>query len=87
MYKILENNLNNFDKNYSCSNSKYLVQTCSQAKTSGTKLPEVHWADKSLNPNLRPEKQHAIPKQGKSKRPQMGQGRAGSKTRRPDLNQ
>ena len=66
MYKILENNLNTFDKNNSFNNNKYLVQMCSQAKTSGTKLPEVHGAEKSLNPNLRPEKQHAIPKQGKS---------------------
>ena len=41
----------------------------SQAKTSGTKLPEVRGVEKSLNPNLRPEKQHAIPKQGKSERP------------------
>ena len=54
----------------------------SQAKTSGTKLPEVHGVEKSLNPNLRPEKQHAITKQGKSKRPWMGQGRAGSKRRK-----
>ena len=54
------------------------------SQTSGTKLPEVHGADKSLNPNLRPEKQHAIPKQGKSERLWMGQGRAGSKRRKPD---
>ena len=78
MYKILESNLNNFDKNNRFNNSKYLVQMHSQAKTSGTKLPEVHGVEKSLNPNLRPEEQHAIPKQGKSERPQMGQGRAGS---------
>ena len=84
MYKILENNSNNFDNNNSFNNSKYLVQMHSQVKTSGTKLPEVHGVEKSLNPNLRPEKQHAIPKQGKSERPQMGQGRAGSKRRKPD---
>ena len=69
MYKILENDLNNFDKNNSFNDSKYLVQMQSQAKTSGTKLPEVHGVEKSLNPNLRPEKQHTIPKQGKSERP------------------
>ena len=28
--------------------------------------------------------QHTIPKQGKSERPQMGQGRAGSKRKNPD---
>ena len=66
MYKILENNLNNLDKNNSFNGSKYLVQMCSQAKTSGIKLLEVHGIEKSLNPNLGPEKQHAIPKQGKS---------------------
>ena len=57
---------------------------CSQAKTSGTKLPEVHGVEKSLNPNLRPGKQDAITKQGKFKRPWMGQGRAGSRRRKPD---
>ena len=84
MHNILENNLNNLDKNNSSSDSKYLVQMCSQAKTSGKKLPEVHGVEKSLNPNLRLEKQHASSKQGRSKRPQMGQGRAGSKRRKPD---
>ena len=84
MHKILESNLNNFNKNNNFGNGKYLVQMYSQAKTSGTKLPEVHGVEKSLNPNLRPEKQHAIPKQGKSERLQIGQGRAGSKRRKPD---
>ena len=64
MYKILENNLNNFDKNYALGNSRYLIQMCSQAKTSGTKLLEVHGVQKGLDPSLRPEKQHTIPKQG-----------------------
>ena len=36
----------------------------SQAKTSGTKLSEVHGVQKGLNPNLRSEKQHTLPKQG-----------------------
>ena len=81
---ILENNLDDFDKNNSLNNSKYLVQMCSQAKTSGTKLSEVHGVEKSLNPNLRPEKQYAITKQGKPERLHMGQGRARSKRRKPD---
>ena len=84
MYKILENNMNNFDKYNNFSNDKYLIQMHSQAKTSGTKLLEVHGVEKGLNPNLRPEKQHTIPKQGKSERPQMGQGRAGSKRKKAD---
>ena len=68
MYKIPEDNLNNFDNNNNFGDGKYLIQMCSQTKTSGTKLPEVHGVEKGLNPNLRPEKQHAIPKQGKSER-------------------
>ena len=84
MYQILEDDLNKFDKNNSFGDSKYLAQMHSQAKTSGTKLLEVHGVEKSLNPNLRPEKQHAISKQGKSERQQIGQGRAGSKRRKPD---
>ena len=84
MYKILENNLNNFDKNYALGNSKYSIKMHSQAKTSGTKLLEVHGVQKGLDLNLRPEKQHTIPKQGGLERPQMGQGRAGSKRKKPD---
>ena len=41
---------------------KFLIQTLSQAKLSGTKLLEVHGIGKELNPNLRPEKQHAMTK-------------------------
>ena len=83
MYKILENNLNNLNNN-NFGNGKYLIQTHSQAKTSGIKLPEVHGVGKSLDPNLRPEKQHTFPKQGKLGRPGIGQGRAGSKRKKPD---
>ena len=39
---------------------------------------------KGLDPNLRQEKQHTIPKQCKSERLQIGQGRAGSKRKKPD---
>ena len=49
------------DENY--YNEKYLVQMRSQAKSSGIKLPEVYGVGKNLDPNLKPEKQHAIPKQ------------------------
>ena len=82
-YKILEDNRENFDK-HNFNSEKYLIQTCSQAKMSGAKLQEVHGVQKELDPNLRPEKQHAISKQGKFERPQMGQGRAGSRRRKPD---
>ena len=39
---------------------------------------------KNLDPNLKPEIQHAIPKQGSKERPCIGQGRAGSRRKRPD---
>ena len=85
MYKILEDNRENFGKcNNHFSSEKYLIQTHSQAKTSGVKLLEVQGVQKELDPNLRPEKQHAISKQGKFERPWMGQGRAGSRRRKPD---
>ena len=61
-----------------CKNEeKFLIQMHSQAKTSGTKLPEVHRIGKELNPNLRPEKQHAMPKKGVTERLHIGQRRAG----------
>ena len=85
MYKILEDNKDNFGKyNNDFSSEIYLIQTHFQAKMSSTRLPEVHRLQKELDPNLRPEKQHAISKQGKSERLQMGQGRAGSRRRKPD---
>ena len=55
MYQILKNSLEN------CCDDKYLIQTYSQVKSSGIKLPEVHGVEKSLNPNLRSEKQHTFP--------------------------
>ena len=65
------------DDNY--YNEKYLIHTRSQTKSSGTKLPEVHGVGKKLNLNPKPEKQHAMPKQGSMERPCIGQGRAGSR--------
>ena len=85
MYNILESNLNSFDKNNNFGNGKYLIQIHSQAKTSSTKLLEVHGVQKGLNPNLRPEKQHTLPKQGSLGKPQIGQGIAGSKRKKLDL--
>ena len=37
-----------------------------------------------MNPNLRPAKQHTFPKQGNLEKPHTGQGRAGSKRKKPD---
>ena len=62
-YNILEEN-RNLGNLGMCKKSKgkFLIQTCSQAKMSGTTLPEVHGVRKKLDPNVRPEKQHALPK-------------------------
>ena len=44
------------DKYYNVEDeSKYLVQTCSQVKDKGIKLPEVHSADKGVDSGLKPE--------------------------------
>ena len=51
---------------------------------SGTKLPEVHSIGKELNPNLRPEKQHAMTKKGITERPCISQGRAGLRRKHAD---
>ena len=49
IYKILEDNRENFGKyNNHFSSEKYLIQTHSQAKMSGTKLLEVHGVQKEL---------------------------------------
>ena len=45
---------------------------------------EVHGVQKELDPNLRPEIQHIVSKQGKLERLQVGQGRAGLRRRKPD---
>ena len=62
---------------------KYLVQTQSQVKSSGTKLPEVHFIGKGLDPNVQPEKHVIQPiadmkmKEVSQIKPRLGQGRAG----------
>ena len=56
----------------------------SQARSSSIKLPEVHGVRKNLDTNLKPERQHTLPKQGSMERPHVGQGRAGSKRKKLD---
>ena len=41
----------------------------------------MHGIRKELNPNLRPEKQHTMPKKGMTERLHLGQGRAGLRTK------
>ena len=64
---------------------KYLVQTRSQVRSSGNKLPEIHGAHKGLDPHVQPGKQKSFPIQTINKetpthptpKPRIGQGRAG----------
>ena len=44
------------DKYYNVGKeNRYLVQTCSQSKDTGIKVPEVHGAEKGIHPDLKPE--------------------------------
>ena len=75
-YKILNDNYYYIEK--------YLIQTRSQARSSGIKLPEVQGLEKNLDPNIKSEKQHGNSKQGSVDSPCTGQGRAGLRRKRPD---
>ena len=65
--------------------NEYLVQTRSQTKSSGIKIPEMHGANKGLDPHVQPGKQRPLlPSHGVDKglpthpipKPRIGQGRA-----------
>ena len=66
-------------------NDQYLVQTRSQVRSSGIKLPEIHGAHKDLDPHVQPGKQKTFPIQTGNKgmpthpipKPRIGQGRVG----------
>ena len=63
---------------------KYLVQTRSQVRSSGIRLPEIHGANKGLDPHAQPGKQKSFPIQTTNKglpthpipKPRIVQGRA-----------
>ena len=80
MQSILQSNYYNKGKE---EVEKYLVQTRSQAKSSGISLPEVHGVGKGLDPNLLPEKHVIKPiitsevKGMPQTKPRIVQGRAG----------
>ena len=76
MHQVLHENYYNIEN--------YLVQTRSQARSSGIKLLEVHGMGKNLDPNIKPEKQHASPIKGSIEKPFKGQARAGLKRKRSD---
>ena len=69
------------EKYYNTDND--LIQTQSQTRSSGIKLPEVHGMGKNLDPNLKQEKQHANPIKGSVEKPCIGQGRVGLSQRIP----
>ena len=71
-----------YEKYYNTEN--YLVQAQSQARSNGIKLPEVPGMGKNLDPNIKPEKQHANPIKGSVEKPHIGQVRAGLRSRRLD---
>ena len=67
---------------------QYLVQTRSETKSNGIKIPEMHGTNKSLDPHVKPEKQRQLPplpihsvNKGPPThpipKPRIGQGRAG----------
>ena len=72
---------------------KYLVQTRSQVKASGIRVPEIHGANKGIDPHVQPGKQKSFPIHPSNKgmptnpipKPRSGQGRAGlrRKTKTP----
>ena len=70
------------DKYYNVNEDeeKYMVQTRSQTKASGVKLPEVHGLRKRLDPHKIPEKQpQPITGFDVDRKPRIGQGRAGER--------
>ena len=58
-------------KNY-YNTENYIVQTRSQARSIGIKLPEVHSMGKYLDPNIKPEKQHTNAIKGSIGKPCIG---------------
>ena len=71
-HNILEENRNS--GMHKRNEEKFLIQMHSQAKMSGTTLLEVRRIRNKLDPNLRPEKQHALPQKGETERLHIGQG-------------
>ena len=76
MYKVLQEKYYKIDS--------YLVQTRSQARSGGIKLPEVQGMRKNLNSNIKLEKQHANSIKGSGVKLCIGKGRAGLKMKRSD---
>ena len=81
------------NENNLLSKDRYLVQTRSQVKASGIRVPEIHGANKGIDPHVQPGKQKSFPIHPSNKgtptypipKPRIGQGRAGlrRKTKTP----
>ena len=81
------------NENNLLSKDRYLVQTRSQVKASGIRVPEIHGANKGIDPYVQPGKQKSFPIHPSNKgtptypipKPRIGQGRAGlrRKTKTP----
>ena len=56
--RVLQENYYKLDNK--TETDKSLVQTRSQAKSSGVKVPEVHVIDKGLNLHVKPERQKSV---------------------------
>ena len=53
--------INNTNEISEPETNKYLTQTRSQAKSSCIKVPEIHGANKGLNPHIKPGRQRPLP--------------------------
>ena len=60
------------------SKDKYLVQTRSQVRSSGIRLPEIHGANKGLDPHVQPGKQKSFPIQTINKGMRLTRSRCSS---------
>ena len=52
---------NSMNETYETETNKYLIQTRSQAKSSGIKVPEIHGVNKGINPYIKPGRQRPLP--------------------------
>ena len=49
------------NKSSETETNKHLIQTRSQAKSSSIKVPEIHGANKGINPHVKPGRQRPLP--------------------------
>ena len=64
------------DDNYYSENHLIQIRSQAKSKSSGVKLLDIHGMGKNLDLNLKPEKQHTIPKQGSKERHMCRSGKS-----------